>query len=479
MRSKGITAKIWLSIGVFVLGFVFNTALSFLQGVETEHKLTLTAAALFPAAQKSQDAENAFQRMVKGFGDAVIMQDQSALDRAAEDGRQSAAALNAIAQIPALPAQRVQAVSAAARNLDQLLADARQTYSGFLGAGAAGMTPDLQDKMRSMAARTEETKAALAGFTEQFSTDLRQELSTSTANSAQHRVISVSVFFATLLLAGIIVHLTIQKSITGPVRRVITGVQGATDEAAEASEQMAHSGASVARDAQEQAACIQETSASLEEVSATAKQNADRAGAANGMMRDAHIAMEQALRAMNELDSSMQTIAKSSNQVAGVLKSIDEIAFQTNILALNAAVEAARAGQSGAGFSVVADEVRSLAHRAAEAARNSSDIVERTIRDVGAGVKLVGAANASFLEVSSKISGGTDVVNQITVSSEEQARGVANIGQAISRMQKMTLQNAADARQAASAASAMTAQVVRTRDFVENLVQLVGAGETK
>jgi methyl-accepting chemotaxis protein len=370
-------------------------------------------------------------------------------------------------------------VSAAARNLEQLLADARQTYGGFLGAGAAGMTPDLQDKMRSMAARTEETKAALAGFTEQFSTDLRQELSTSTANSAQHRVISVSVFFATLLLAGIIVHLTIQKSITGPVRRVITGVQGATDEAAEASEQMAHSGASVARDAQEQAACIQETSASLEEVSATAKQNADRAGAANGMMRDAHIAMEQALRAMNELDSSMQTIAKSSNQVAGVLKSIDEIAFQTNILALNAAVEAARAGQSGAGFSVVADEVRSLAHRAAEAARNSSDIVERTIRDVGAGVKLVGAANASFLEVSSKISGGTDVVNQITVSSEEQARGVANIGQAISRMQKMTLQNAADARQAASAASAMTAQVVRTRDFVENLVQLVGAGETK
>jgi hypothetical protein len=119
--------------------------------------------------------------------------------------------------------------------------------------------------------------------------------------------------------------------------------------------------------------------------------------------------------------------------VAAVLKSIDEIAFHTNILALNAAVEAARAGEAGAGFSVVADEVRSLAQRAADAARSSGEIIEKTVADVEKGVQLVSLAHGAFNEVYTTISGTSKVVSQIAVSSQEQARGVGNIGQAITR----------------------------------------------
>jgi methyl-accepting chemotaxis protein len=237
---------------------------------------------------------------------------------------------------------------------------------------------------------------------------------------------------------------------------------------------MAQSGAEVSNNAQEQAACIEETSASLEEISATTRQNADRAGEADRLMQTVRQTVERAARSMDDLNSSMTLISKSSQQVAGVLKNIDEIAFHTNILALNAAVEAARAGEAGAGFSVVADEVRSLAHRAAEAARNSSAIIDQTVEHVSKGVELVGQAHAAFQQVSVTIGNGSQIVSQIAASSDEQARGVSNIGQAVSRIEQLTQRNVANAQQTAEGASEMTTQVEGTRKYLDELVAVVG-----
>ena len=170
----------------------------------------------------------------------------------------------------------------------------------------------------------------------------------------------------------------------------------------------------------------------------------------------------------------MTAVSASSRQVAAVLKSLDEIAFNTNILALNAAVEAARAGVAGAGFSVVADEVRSLAHRAAEASRHSAEIIEKTISDVAKGVEYVGVAHGSFQKVSTSISSSSDMVSQIAVSSQEQARGIGHIREAISRMEQVTQNNVANARQTAEAASAMSDQVQTTRTYIQELVSVVG-----
>jgi methyl-accepting chemotaxis protein len=466
-----ITTKIWLSVGVFILGYVLSTGLSQIQGQEVRTLLRATSEALFPAAQRSQEAESAFQRMVKGFSDAVITQDATGLDRAAEDGRQTVTALKTVASIPGLSAERSAEAGKLAMSVDQTLADARTTY----GAVVAGkLSASTQGDMRALATRTDAAKADLAKMKEQLAADLHNQLSSLEERSARQGSLSLAVFGITLLVAGVIVHLTIRRSITGPVVRVIGGVQQAADETARSSTQMAQSGMEVSNNAQEQVACIEETSASLEEISVTTRQNADRAGEADRLMQTALQTVERAAHAMNDLTSSMNLISKSSNQVAGVLKDIDGIAFHTNILALNAAVEAARAGDAGAGFSVVADEVRSLARRAAEAARNSGAIIEQTLSDVSKGVALVGHAHSAFQEVSNTIAGGTQLVSQIASSSGEQALGITNIGQAITRIESLTQRNVANAQQTSEGASAMASQVENTRKFLDELVAVVG-----
>lgn len=471
MRRLNITTKIWLSVGVFILGWVLSTAWNQVKSREERASLRATSEALFPAAQRSQEGEAAFQRMVKGFGDAVIMQDASGLDRAGENGRQAVAALKSVAAIPGLATERRAEAEKLAASIDQLLADARSTYGSVV---SGTLTAATKDQMLSLGKRTNEASSTLANTKEHLAADLQQELGTLDQRSARQSSLALVVFAVTLIVAGVIVHVTIRSSITGPIIRVAGGVQDAANEASRASTQLAESGREVSQNAQEQASCIEETSASLEEISTTTRQNADRAGAADRLMQEARQTGDRAAQAMQDLTSCMHLISKSSNQVAGVLKDIDEIAFHTNILALNAAVEAARAGQAGAGFSVVADEVRSLAHRAAEAARNSGDILEQTMRDVSKGVELAGHAHVAFQQVSAKIASGTQLVSHIASSSGEQATGIATIGHAIARMGSLTQRNVANAQQTAAGASAMSSQVETTRKYLDELVAAVG-----
>ena len=474
MRNLSITAKIWLSIGVFVAGFVLSTVLGQVESFATEHTLNAASDALFPAAQQSQEAEAAFQRAVKGFGDAVVMQDASGLERAAQEGQAAVSSLKGVAAIKGLPAANKATAGELAQSVDRFTADARKTYSALLSGGAGNMSAETQDSMQKLAARTDALKASLAGLKSGLSNDLHKQLSSTRAASVAQRWVAICVFLITVAVAGVIVHLTIRKSITGPIVHVIHGVQEAADGAASVSDEMAAAGDRVAREAQQQAAYIQETSASLEEISATTRQNAARAEEADKLMRTAGDMAGRAGTAMTDLTNSMKAIAESSRLVSDVLKSIDEIAFHTNILALNAAVEAARAGEAGAGFSVVADEVRALARRAADASKRSGDIIQKTIKDVNEGVQLLGAAQGAFNEVSSGINSSAVVVTQIAASSQEQATGVGQVSTSITRISKVTQSNAANAHRTAQSIAQMKEQVESTRRHLEQLVSVVG-----
>jgi methyl-accepting chemotaxis protein len=203
--------------------------------------------------------------------------------------------------------------------------------------------------------------------------------------------------------------------------------------------------------ASEQAASLEETSSSLEEMSAMIGRNAENTARANELMGEARQMTESANRSVDELTRSMTEIGTTSEQTQKIVKTIDEIAFQTNLLALNAAVEAARAGEAGAGFAVVAGEVRNLAMRAAEAARNTSGLMGEIVSKVKQGEKLVGQTNSAFKQLSASSEKVVVLVGEIASASKEQSQGIAQVNTAVLEMNRVTQQNAASAEELAAA----------------------------
>lgn len=272
------------------------------------------------------------------------------------------------------------------------------------------------------------------------------------------------------LIAGVLFTARLVK----PINRIVAGLSEGSDQVESASSQVSESSQRLAEGASQQASSLEETSSSLEEMSSMTKHNADNANQAKAMMNEAKLVVEKANAQMARMTEAIGQITRSSEETGKIIKTIDEIAFQTNLLALNAAVEAARAGEAGAGFAVVADEVRNLALRAAEAARNTSELIEKTIKAVKAGNEMTVSTQDAFqanAELSGKIS---QLVDEIASASEEQAHGIAQVNTAVAEMDKVTQQTAANAEESASAAEEMNAQAKQMRMFVEELAAVVG-----
>jgi methyl-accepting chemotaxis protein len=277
------------------------------------------------------------------------------------------------------------------------------------------------------------------------------------------------------VLVALILMWFVARNIAGPIKRVIEGLNENADQVSSGSNQVSSYSQQLAEGASEQAASIEETSSSLEEMSSMTKQNADHAGEADNLMKEANQVVVQANDSMSQLTTSMGEISNASNETAKIIKTIDEIAFQTNLLALNAAVEAARAGEAGAGFAVVADEVRNLALRAADAAKNTADLIEGTVKKVNDGSDLVAKTNEAFTEVATSASKVGELVGEIAAASKAQAQGIEHVNKAVTEMDKIVQQNSANAEESASASEEMSGQAGQMKGFVDELVALVGS----
>jgi len=335
---------------------------------------------------------------------------------------------------------------------------------------------------------------------------------------------------AVVLILIIVVSLYMVSSITKPVNRTISGLRVASENVAKASNQVSFSMKDVAKGASNQASATQqtstslknaavmikqnanhanyastlmdETSSSLTEIASVAGKNASNASQASALIYEANDKVDEANKSMINLIQAMQTISESSKRTSKIIKTIEDIAFQTNLLALNAAVEAARAGRHGAGFAVVAEQVRHLANRSSEAAKSTGDMIQASVAGINNSAQLVNVSNQAFHKVadSTKKMGEIlndivnasqsqakeiarinddakqvrELLNEISTASQDQARGIEQIEKAMIQIDSITRQNVQSADRTAKASTGISRQMQGIKGFVSDLLTLIG-----
>ena len=256
------------------------------------------------------------------------------------------------------------------------------------------------------------------------------------------------------------------KTMSTSLARLVGTVSRSSESIATGSSQIASGNADLSQRTEEQASNLQRTAATMEQLTATVRQNADTARMASQLATGASGVATQGGEVVGQVVTTMEEISSSSRKIADIIGVIDGIAFQTNILALNAAVEAARAGEQGRGFAVVAAEVRSLAQRSAQAAKEIKGLIGESVDKVEAGTQLVGAAGRTMTEIVEQVRRVSDLIGDISASSIEQSHGIGQVGEAVAHLDQVTQQNAALVEQSAAAAESLKLQAAQMAQVV-------------
>jgi methyl-accepting chemotaxis protein len=395
-----------------------------------------------------------------------------------EDDMKAARALNS----KALEDYEKAVDSDEARSALKNLQIARDAYgkkrTEILKASNAAATPEATSGVLDKA-RTELLPLMIT-YTEAINTLWEMEQSESVAdanainaNSTRTTILTIVAVVLSLTF-GIFLCFGIVRSINKVLHHVSTSLGDGARQVVAAATQVASASQSLAQGASEQAASIEETSASIEEMSSVTLSNADNADRVNALARQARDAAEKGAIDMKQMSESMIAIQAGSDDIGRIIKTIDEIAFQTNILALNAAVEAARAGEAGRGFAVVAEEVRGLAQRSANAARESATKVSDAISRTNQGVEISSKVAHALNEIVTHARGVDELAAAVASASRQQSQGITQVNTAVGQMDRVTQSNAAGAEESASAAEELNAQAESMRQVVGELEKLVG-----
>jgi len=316
-------------------------------------------------------------------------------------------------------------------------------------------------------------EAAAQNLVEQNTKSIEESVAHLDQNGSRATLVTI-IAASVVLVLGSAAALIIVIGLTRILVRLATAIGDGSAQTASAASQVSASSQSLAEGASEQAASLEETSSSLEELASMTKRNAESANSAKTLSGETRLSAETGNNDMTEMRRAMEAIKTSSSDIAKIIKTIDEIAFQTNILALNAAVEAARAGEAGAGFAVVAEEVRALAQRSANSAKETAAKIEVAIQNGEQGALVSSKVAQSLGVIVEKARKVDELVAEIATASNEQNQGISQINIAVGQMDKVTQSNAGSAEETAAAAEELNAQSVSLKEAVGELQRLVG-----
>ena len=292
------------------------------------------------------------------------------------------------------------------------------------------------------------------------------------ASQQRNEMIMLSITIAGILF-GLSAAWTVTRGVTRPIRSIALHLASESAKTQESATQVAQAALTMADGASQQAASLEETSSALHEIASMTTRNSENAQNAKRLAQEARQTADAGANDVEQMKVSMSAIQASSSEISKIIKTIDEIAFQTNILALNAAVEAARAGEAGLGFAVVADEVRSLAQRCAAAARETSDRISDSTEKSTQGARVSEKVATNLSAIVERIRRLDEMVAEIAQASHEQSKGITQVGESVSGIDKITQSNAALSQQSAASAEELKTQSAEVRHAVDQLMSLV------
>ncbi len=334
-----------------------------------------------------------------------------------------------------------------------------------------------QEERINFDAKLRDSGRAAEAALEEMASQARDKASLGTV-AANSRANFLGVLAMTLggiaIMAGGTLSFFLGRRISANLKQVSLSFQDGAQQVAAAAGEVSSSSQTLAEGASQQAASVEQTTAALEVVGGMIRQDADNARQADNLMKEANEVILSADESMKKLTASMREISAASTETQHIVKTIDEIAFQTNLLALNAAVEAARAGEAGAGFAVVADEVRNLAMRAAEAAKNTSNLIEGTVQKITTGNTLVSETSESFNVASQSTARIGTIITEMAGAASRQADAISEVTKAIHEIDAVTQSNAAAAEESAAASEELNAQAEMMKNSVGQLLAMVG-----
>ena len=368
-----------------------------------------------------------------------------------------------------LPAKVSSLLKSIAPSLDSYIADAERMVqlAGRDKAAAREQLPAFAESFTTL----EGAMSTVSDGIERAAADIEASAAAkATANARLTLAAGAVAVVVILLLAGYI-----SRTITRHLAEIAAHLYHSTEQVAEVSGEVGTSAQALAQGAQQLAASLEETSASMEEMQSMTARNASNANAAATLMVAVDKRVADSNASLDAMVESMTAIRASSSRISNIIRTIDEIAFQTNILALNAAVEAARAGEAGMGFAVVADEVRNLAQRSAQAASDTTALIEESTRNAQQGTVSVERAAASTAAIAKSVDEVKDLVEAVSTASSEQEQGLRQVAAAITQMERVSQTTAANAEQNSTSSATLNTQSEAARELVLGLEDLVGA----
>jgi methyl-accepting chemotaxis protein len=452
MKNISLRAQLTLAFGLVAVIFAIST-LTCLRGLRSSMEQFAQYRALARTSLNIGQLEAHFGKM-RSAHQAMELGDKSAAAQYEENVKRATQYAEATRTVLAAEGDPAlgEKLAASVAEADRIMRDIRQAQQN----GNSQQAETLSAHWKELAHRLDETIDTVGQKTESEQNELGPRIQDSLTKAVTSSSWSSGIAFAVTFVVSVFIILSINKIL----RRLVLSLEDSADHTAEASEQISSSSQSLAEAASEQAASLEETSASLEELSSMTRRNAENALSGTQKAKTARDMTDRSAASMQQLDSAM-------SEISAIVKSIDEIAFQTNILALNAAVEAARAGDAGAGFAVVADEVRNLARRSADAAKETAAKIQH-------GVQLSTQVSGNLRSMVDHVREVDSIVADISTASTEQTQGIEQITLAVAQIDKVTQNTASQSEETAGAARQMTLDADTLRKAVLHLAQVAG-----